>query len=58
MLPRIRGVKVIVRIGEYSASLIAHVLDIGVDGIMVPHVESISEAERIVKSNEFSAKWI
>ena len=47
------GVKVIVRIGEYSASLIAHVLDIGVDGIMVPHVESISEAERIVKAMNF-----
>ncbi len=40
--------KGIVRVGAPHADLIARVLDWGADGIMVPHVSSVSEAEAIV----------
>lgn len=43
------NVKIIVRIGECNSSLIARILDWGADGIMMPHVNTPSDAERVVK---------
>jgi 2-dehydro-3-deoxyglucarate aldolase/4-hydroxy-2-oxoheptanedioate aldolase len=40
----------IVRVGALQADLIARVLDWGAHGIMVPHVNSVAEAEAVVRA--------
>ncbi|MCY2973234.1 MAG: aldolase/citrate lyase family protein [Planctomycetota bacterium] len=50
---RTRG---IVRVGAPHADLIARVLDWGAHGIMVPHVNSAAEAERIVQSAHYAPR--
>ena len=50
---RTRG---IVRVGAPHADLMARVLDWGAHGIMVPHVNSAAEAERIVKSAHYAPR--
>lgn len=47
------GVKVIVRIGEYSANLISRALDWGAYGIMMPHVSCAGEAEKVVDAMRY-----
>jgi 2-dehydro-3-deoxyglucarate aldolase/4-hydroxy-2-oxoheptanedioate aldolase len=42
--------KGVVRVGALQADLIARLLDWGADGIMVPHVNSVAEAETIVRA--------
>lgn len=42
--------KGIVRVGAPHADLIARVLDWGADGMMVPHVNNVEEAESIVRA--------
>lgn len=49
----VRNARVIVRIGEFSPSLIARVLDWGAAGIMMPHVNSAEEAERVVEAMRY-----
>ena len=50
---RTRG---IVRVGAPHADLIARVLDWGAHGIMVPHVNSAAEAERVVQSAHYAPR--
>jgi 4-hydroxy-2-oxoheptanedioate aldolase len=47
------GMFAIVRLGGNSEELIANVLDAGVDGILVPHVSSEIEAEKIARASRF-----
>ncbi len=44
------GTKGIVRVGAPHADLVARILDWGADGIMVPHVNSVAEAEAVVRA--------
>lgn len=55
-LQAIRGTdaKAIVRVGAPHPDLIARVLDWGAHGIMVPHVNSAADAERIVQVTRYS----
>jgi 2-keto-3-deoxy-L-rhamnonate aldolase RhmA len=45
--------KGIVRVGAPHADLIARVLDWGADGIMVPHVNTVAEAEAVVRAAHY-----
>jgi 2-dehydro-3-deoxyglucarate aldolase/4-hydroxy-2-oxoheptanedioate aldolase len=45
--------KAIVRVGAPHADLIARVLDWGADGVMVPHVNSVAEAETVVRAAHY-----
>jgi len=47
------GTQGIVRVGAPHAELIARVLDWGAHGIMVPHVNSVGEAEAIVQAAHY-----
>lgn len=47
------GTRGIVRVGAAHADLIARILDWGADGVMVPHVESASQAEGIVAAARY-----
>lgn len=47
------GIHVIVRVGERTASTIGNVLDAGVDGILVPHVDGTTEAAAAVAAVRF-----
>ena len=48
--------KGIVRIGAPHADLIARILDWGAQGIMVPHVNSAAEAERIIQAAQYAPR--
>ncbi|MEQ1851166.1 MAG: aldolase/citrate lyase family protein [Chthoniobacteraceae bacterium] len=48
--------KAVVRIGAPHADLIARILDWGAHGIMVPHVNSAAEAERIIQSAHYAPR--
>jgi 2-keto-3-deoxy-L-rhamnonate aldolase RhmA len=48
--------KGIVRVGAPHADLIARILDWGACGIMVPHVNSADEAERIVQAAHYAPR--
>lgn len=48
--------KSIVRVGAPHPDLIARVLDWGADGIMVPHVNSATQAEHIVRAAHFAPR--
>ena len=54
-LQAMRGSKAaaIVRVGAPHADLIARVLDWGADGIMVPHVSTVAEAEACVRATHY-----
>lgn len=45
--------KGIVRVGAPHPDLIARVLDWGADGVMVPHVNSVAEAEAVVRAAHY-----
>ncbi len=46
----------IVRVGAPHADLILRVLDWGADGIMVPHVSSVAEAEQCVQAAHYAPR--
>jgi 2-keto-3-deoxy-L-rhamnonate aldolase RhmA len=48
--------KAVVRIGAPHADLIARILDSGAHGIMVPHVNSAAEAERIIQAAHYAPR--
>lgn len=54
----VRGesVKIIVRVLEPSPAIIGHILDLGVSGIMVPHVNSAEEALKICMAMQYPPK--
>lgn len=39
----------IVRVGENNENKILHALDIGADGVIIPHIDSVEEAQKVVK---------
>src|SRR5699024_2209075 len=43
------GLESIVRVNEINASLITKVLDLGPDGLVVPHIATKDEAEEVVQ---------
>jgi 4-hydroxy-2-oxoheptanedioate aldolase len=47
------GVPVILRVALTTPAYVSKVLDLGVDGIMVPHVSSAAEANQAVKVSKF-----
>ena len=47
------GIWALVRVSSQESSLIARVLDMGATGIIVPHVNSASEAQRVVAAARF-----
>ena len=47
------GIWALVRVSSQEPSLIARVLDMGATGIIVPHVNSASEAQRVVAAARF-----
>lgn len=47
------SVRIIVRVGGFDPLLIARVLDWGADGIMMPHINTPKEAERVVKAMRY-----
>jgi 4-hydroxy-2-oxoheptanedioate aldolase len=47
------GLFAIARLGNTSGDEIGRVLDVGVDGLLVPHVSSAPEAEAIVRAGRF-----
>jgi 2-keto-3-deoxy-L-rhamnonate aldolase RhmA len=48
--------KAVVRIGTPHADLIARILDWGAHGIMVPHVNCVAEAERIIQAAHYAPR--
>ena len=48
-----KGKKAFVRVGENNKRIIKRVLDIGVDGIIVPNVNSFTEAQNAVKYSKY-----
>lgn len=46
----------IVRVGAPHSDLIARVLDWGAQGVMVPHVESVAQAEQIVQAAHYAPR--
>lgn len=52
-LAQAHGVPVLVRVGRADANQVLRVLDLGAEGIVVPHVESASEAREVVRSAHY-----
>lgn len=48
-----RGLFVMVRVRENTASEIGMVLDAGVDGLLVPHVQTVEDAATVVEASRF-----
>jgi 2-keto-3-deoxy-L-rhamnonate aldolase RhmA len=48
-----KGLKVFVRVGENNPRIIKRVLDAGADGIIVPSVNSLEEAEKAVRAVKY-----
>jgi 2-keto-3-deoxy-L-rhamnonate aldolase RhmA len=48
--------KAIVRVGGHHADLISRVLDWGADGIMVPHVNTVAQAEHIMQAAHYAPR--
>lgn len=55
MTARLKGCRVLVRIPDDAPSTILNALDLGADGIVVPHVKSVAQAEALVKSAYYGA---
>jgi 4-hydroxy-2-oxoheptanedioate aldolase len=51
---RLAGLASIVRVWDHSPALIGRALDTGADGVMVPAVGSVSEAEAVVRAAKYS----
>lgn len=47
------GLESIVRVYENNSSLISRVLDLGPDGLLIPHISSKEEAERVVLNAKY-----
>ncbi|WP_243787736.1 HpcH/HpaI aldolase/citrate lyase family protein [Saccharopolyspora gloriosae] len=52
-LAQAHGVAVLVRVGRADANQVLRVLDLGAEGIVVPHVESAREAVEVVRSAHY-----
>lgn len=52
-LAQAHGLPVLVRVGRADPNQVLRVLDLGADGIVVPHVESAQEAEEVVRSAHY-----
>ena len=52
-LAQAHGLPVLVRVGRADPNQVLRVLDLGADGIVVPHVESAREAEEFVRSAHY-----
>jgi 4-hydroxy-2-oxoheptanedioate aldolase len=50
---QIKGCSALVRVSRNDESDILRALDIGADGLIVPHVESIQDREKIIKYSKF-----
>ena len=48
-----KGLKAFVRVGENNTRIIKRVLDAGADGIIVPSVNSLEEAEKAVQAVKY-----
>ncbi|PXY28988.1 2-dehydro-3-deoxyglucarate aldolase [Prauserella coralliicola] len=48
-----RGIGVLVRVGHDEPALVLRVLDLGAEGIVVPHVDSADQARRAVRSAHY-----
>ncbi|WP_116472987.1 HpcH/HpaI aldolase family protein [Zobellella maritima] len=55
MTARLKGCRVVVRIPDDAPGTILNALDLGADGIMVPHVKSAAQAEALVKAAHYGA---
>ena len=58
LLPQLQAtrgtaVRKIVRVGAPHQDLVQHVLDWGADGLMVPHVDTVADAERVVQASHY-----
>jgi 4-hydroxy-2-oxoheptanedioate aldolase len=51
---RLAGLASIVRVWDHSPALIGRALDTGADGVMVPAVGSVSEAEAVVRAAKYA----
>lgn len=51
---KLANVPVIVRVASSNSAFIAKVLDMGIDGIMVPQITTVEEAQNIVKVSKFA----
>ncbi len=49
-----RGVTIIARVPEKTSATITRFLDRGIQGIVVPHIESVAEARRAVEATYFA----
>ncbi|MHA1792076.1 MAG: HpcH/HpaI aldolase family protein [Promethearchaeota archaeon] len=47
------GIAVITRVSRNSQESISRVMDMGVDGVMVPHVDTLTDAKAIIKSVKY-----
>jgi 2-keto-3-deoxy-L-rhamnonate aldolase RhmA len=53
MAIQIKGIKVFVRVGEKNQRIIKRILDSGADGIIVPSVNSVTDAVKAVQSVKY-----
>src|SRR5256885_4643346 len=53
ILARVSPVPVLVRLASHDEAQLARVLDAGVDGVIVPAVESAGQAEKLVQAAHF-----
>ncbi len=52
-LAQAHGIPVLVRVGRADPNQVLRVLDLGAEGVVVPHVESAREAEEVVRSAHY-----
>jgi 2-dehydro-3-deoxyglucarate aldolase/4-hydroxy-2-oxoheptanedioate aldolase len=52
------GTRTIVRVGAPHADLISKMLDLGADGIMVPHVQTAEQARAIVRAAHYAPRGV
>ncbi len=48
-----RGVGVLVRVGQNEPALVLRVLDLGAQGVVVPHVDTVDDARRAVRAAHY-----
>ncbi|PXY36483.1 HpcH/HpaI aldolase family protein [Prauserella flavalba] len=48
-----RGIGVLVRVGHEEPALVLRALDLGAEGIVVPHVDTVEQARRAVRSAHY-----
>ncbi|WP_024874391.1 HpcH/HpaI aldolase family protein [Saccharomonospora piscinae] len=48
-----RGIAVLVRVGQDEPALVLRVLDLGAQGVVVPHVDTVADARRAVRAAHY-----